>query len=239
MWLAFLNDSGETIPPFAAVEPLGLDESSGLVLVGKPSGAAVNVWFNGGAAVSPDDSGQLTTTLPARAAYAADNDDGADPVHGEIWGVQADSWYLHRGDLGFQVVGSGSKGICNVIPQPFSRDATRKPWNYVGPKTANYTAAVGEAVLVNMDAGDFTITLPDWTTSVVNDAVAIVIKGYLTSSRRMLVKPGGSDKLNGLTGSWVMADTDGVAGTGMGGVWEFLRTPESDWGWECSRHLTT
>ncbi len=114
-WMPVINTETDDCPPFAVVEILSVDASTGFANIGKPSASDTeNVFFNGPTAIPANSKGQVTQTMPAIAAYQADNSDGADPAHDEQWGTASGSWYLHKGKTGFRVIGQGGYGLCNV-----------------------------------------------------------------------------------------------------------------------------
>lgn len=121
-WMLAINTESEPCPPFAICEAKGVDEATGLLKIGKPSAdGQAAVFFNGGVQIPAYDAddlpgcqGQVHQTFPTRAAYETADDD-TPPAHDEIWGTQEDSWYLHKDEFGFRIIGSGSSGICNVI----------------------------------------------------------------------------------------------------------------------------
>ena len=115
-WMAVLNDESEAIPPYAIVEAKSVDQSTSLLRVGLPVGPTLGLcFFNGGAAIPVGGSGQVCSVTPARVAYQADTDQADEPAHGDLWGPRAGSWYLHKGEPGFLVVGDGGYGLCNVM----------------------------------------------------------------------------------------------------------------------------
>jgi hypothetical protein len=118
-WIPVYNQESEPVPPYGVVEIKSISSSTGIASVGKPSSdGSTAVFFNGPTPIPPAKTGQATQTKPAIAAYQADNTDCTQPVHGEEWGAESGSWYLHKGQTGFQVVGEGNYGLCNVISGP-------------------------------------------------------------------------------------------------------------------------
>jgi hypothetical protein len=171
-----INDDAEPCPGFAVVEAKGFDESTGLLKIGKPSAAgSTAVFFNGPSPIGPGDKGQIRHTFPTIAAYQPDNDDGADPEHGETWGTQADSWYLHRDEAGFKVIGDGVYGACNVIlDTPAGADSgfwarltdvvyTGGQWEYSWNRVEHLSVG-GAAVDIDGEAGYCRTTLVVETT---------------------------------------------------------------------------
>ncbi len=114
-WLPIINQESETCPPFGVMELKSTDSSTGLAKIGKPSADGTGtVLFNGPAAIPAGARGEGHQDFPNWAAYQADNDDAADPVHDETWGAKADSWYLHKDQPGFKIIGTAAYGLCNV-----------------------------------------------------------------------------------------------------------------------------
>jgi len=90
--------------------------------------------------------------MPAIAAYQADNSDGADPAHDEQWGTTSGSWYLHKSQTGFRVIGQGGYGLCNVqTDKDLSGTGTEQKFVYITSITT--TAGRYPAVLTVYDAG--------------------------------------------------------------------------------------
>jgi hypothetical protein len=113
------NGDDEACPPYGVCQITSISASTGIAVIGKPSAdSQTTVFFNGPTAIPAGGSGAVHQTLPTIAAYQADNDDNADPAHEDAWGTEADSWYLHKNQTGFQVVGTGAYGLCNVIAGP-------------------------------------------------------------------------------------------------------------------------
>jgi hypothetical protein len=117
-WIVVTNGTSETIPPYGVVRITSVDQSSGLPVVGKPNADDDNaVFVNGGAPIPAGEKGSVHCTFPAIAAFQADSGDGANPANGEIWGTKSGSWYLHKWNKGFKILGTGGFGLCNVIRQ--------------------------------------------------------------------------------------------------------------------------
>ncbi len=114
-WFPVYNQESETCPPGAVVEVKSIDTSNGYAKIGKPSADGTGaVFFNSLAAIPAGGRGECTGTLPATAAYQANNLTATDPAHDEAWGVVSGSWFLHFGYAGFRIVGAGGYGLCNV-----------------------------------------------------------------------------------------------------------------------------
>ncbi len=109
------NGDASACPAYAVVEVQSIDEDTGFAIIGPPTADGIGtVFFNGPTAIPAGQCGQMHQSFPAIAAYQADNDDGEDPAHAEVWGTVAGSWYLHRGQMGFKTIGAGGYGLCNV-----------------------------------------------------------------------------------------------------------------------------
>ena len=62
-------------------------------------------------------TGRPTRVFPAIVAYNQDPQTGDIPGNGNVWGVQAGSWYLEKAGSGFRVVGAGGDNqLCVVVP---------------------------------------------------------------------------------------------------------------------------
>ena len=177
--------------------------------------------------------------MPAIAAYQSDVD-GLDPAHGDTWGPKAGSWYLHKNYLGFQVIGDGGNGLCNVIAQPVKDIIGDLDYTWTTTKTSAYTAAVGEAVVCDVSGGGFTVTLPPWSASPENGRILISTIAYVAGVGKFAsVAPDGSDLINGISQVSKMADS-GINTTtdiNIGGDWRFIRSANASVGWSCSRYL--
>jgi hypothetical protein len=239
-WIVVTNGTNETIPPYGVCKITSLSQSTGIAVVGKVSvDGDTAVFVNGQAPIPPGESGSVHCTFPALAAYLADNDTGASPAHGETWKTKASSWYLHKGDTGFEIVGAGGFGVCNIIPPSAAKRTAYSgaAWEWTDIKTANYTAAAGEAVICDASGGGFAITLPSAET---NDQVLIVILNHFATPSNYITVDPGSSKLNGSSSPWIVADVNAVPGNaGAGGSWQFVQSGNSTLGWAVSRYLTT
>ena len=166
VWFSVTNGTAYTIPPYAVVKVTSINQSTGIAVVGQvTANGDTAVFFNGASPIPANGDGQVTPTMPAIAAYRLVSEDFpdavSDPAHGETWGTQAGSWFLHYGQPGFQILGTSGYGLCNVIPQPASEIAVAVTrWNYTDVKTANYTASVRDAVRLDCSGGGFTLYFP-------------------------------------------------------------------------------
>jgi hypothetical protein len=111
-------------------------------------------------------------------------------------------------------------------------------WTWTATKTANYTAASGEAVVCDASGGGFSVSLPP--SPAINDQVLIaMVNHFATPSNYMTVDPNGN-KVNGSSSGWLMAEVNGIPGNaGSGGSWLFVYSGNSDLGWAASRYLST
>lgn len=124
--LAVLNQSDVAVPPHGVMKSLDVDYTTGLLLVTQPDVDDENdtsrLIINSEAAIPAGASGSGTRDFPAKVAYQADNENGADPQPGETWGPLSGSWYLHRGQQGFRIIGGAFGQVVNVTqapPDPF------------------------------------------------------------------------------------------------------------------------
>lgn len=243
--ISVINGTSETIPPRAAVKITSFDQSTGLAIVGKVAFDGDAAIFFSGAAPIPSGSKGTIERDPHLAVAAYQADDGDDPAHGETWGTVAGSWYLHKrppGFPGFEVIGDGAYGLCNVISQP------RQGWNWTATKSAAdspYQAQPGDAITCDLVAGGINIDLPPWADLPADQGNVridvITWTGGGGGIRNVFVEPTVGDLINGNAGQWALDDGDGA---GMivgdsGGSWIFQRTGNSDIQWSCSRHLCT
>jgi hypothetical protein len=100
---AVLNDSGETIPAWAVMEP---SDFNGLYHTVRKPTVDDSAWvlLNGPMPISAGGYGSGTWDLPNLAKY--ETGDGT-PAVGESWGSRAGYWGLSRGYEGFIVLGNG------------------------------------------------------------------------------------------------------------------------------------
>lgn len=112
-WVPVKNDSGETIPAFAAMRITGQDSDSKSFTVDKPdTDSQVNVLFNGPCEIPSGLEGVGTHDMPATARY--EQADGT-PVAGQEWGVEADGWKLRRVKGGYLIAGVLGTGFVSVM----------------------------------------------------------------------------------------------------------------------------
>lgn len=176
------------------------------------------------------DSHRLLTGI-----HAWENDGFADSVEWQAYGTPTTR--VIRGPLNDvanrvyhyteNTYGSGSCTSC-------------QQWEWTDIKTADYTAAVGEAIPVQPGSSP-TITLPVWADSPLNGCVLISVIFDNTAGVVVQVAPDGTDKINGFSSAWSLVDSgeDVTANGSWGGYWQFVRSNDVDVGWSCSRFLST
>lgn len=118
-WLAFLNSSGEAIPPFAVMQIDGTDDSDPsrpVIKVKKPEGFGAEHLYliNGLTQVEDGEQSLGTRDVPTYVLFEPESDD---PALGEAWGPQADSWKIHRNGSGFQILGGVKDDKIFVVQQ--------------------------------------------------------------------------------------------------------------------------
>lgn len=109
-WVAVANTEAEAIPPYAAMEVFDVDDH-GVAQVRKPTvDHSTDILFNGSTPIPQYDTnpewsgfGKANSSFPAKAAFVQDDPPYSDPSGGEVWGVKAGDWYLHRGKTGFKI----------------------------------------------------------------------------------------------------------------------------------------
>ena len=123
-WLPVVNSENVPIPAFAAMAILGVDIATGSIIVGLPTrDGQTDLLFNGTTMIASWDgvsampSGEGHETFPTPAAYTYANEQNAQPVDGDIWGVVAGSWLLQKSRPGFRVIGDGANGVCMITRQ--------------------------------------------------------------------------------------------------------------------------
>lgn len=103
--LPVLNDSGEAIPPLAAMRISGLNTTYGVYTVGKPDAASQTqgIVFNGPTEIGTGLRGAAFMNPPVMALGHPDDDA---PVAGDDWGTEADEWKLRKDNTGFKAIGN-------------------------------------------------------------------------------------------------------------------------------------
>ena len=124
--LTVTNDSGEDLPAHAAVVVSSSDDAGGFSVT-KPTIAGQHVWISLRAALDGDET-QAVNEFPVEALY--DAADGV-PAVGEIWGADAGSWKLRKGQSGFRVCGTADEtlGLVPVERQPIGAAPTSDACN--------------------------------------------------------------------------------------------------------------
>lgn len=107
------NNSGETIPPFAVMQFTGGFDSENVPYVDKPDEDSTTtlLCFNLNSSILDGEYGWGTCETPNWVAYADDGSGSGTgtgdqiPSPREVWGTEANSWYLHSDQTGFVVIG--------------------------------------------------------------------------------------------------------------------------------------
>lgn len=132
-WLPVYNDSGETIPAFAAMRISGIVASTLEFKVAKPNSnnAVNNILFNGPVEIPAASFGIGTADTPAGVRY--DTADGT-PSNGDEWGVSSADWKLRNARNGFLIQGviDSSVGIATAARAAFSSSKIDDWWNDIG-----------------------------------------------------------------------------------------------------------
>jgi hypothetical protein len=107
LWLPFINDDDEAVPPCAAMEFVSIDED-GFLHCQQPSVSGLrHAFINGMFPVQAGAQGMCSNHPVGVAAY----DYLYDPEPGQIWGTLKDSWYIHKGEFGFVILGGETGSI--------------------------------------------------------------------------------------------------------------------------------
>ncbi len=109
-WLLIKNIDSSPIPPGGVCRPVGANDDGSIAVTQPIIDSQTDVLFNGEGVVPPGQFGQATRTMPAIAAYQ-----GAPPVNRDIRGAKKGSWYLSEDQTGFEIMGVGVQGLCNVL----------------------------------------------------------------------------------------------------------------------------
>jgi hypothetical protein len=121
-WYRVYNDSGEEVPPFAAMQIVSADaDDDGVYIIQKPDtdNQVSGILFNGRLPIRADEYGAGTFDFPCAAAF----DDASTPDNGDQIGVDAGEWYLDKSHTGFfclteGTVVTGQKGYVSVVALP-------------------------------------------------------------------------------------------------------------------------
>lgn len=124
---AVFNDSGEVIPPGAAVEPTGQIDAQGRVKVRKPTADSVlSVLLNSLAKIDVDGVGLASSPYPACTFAVHLSDTPGDRA--EV-GTKAGDWYLRTGQKGFVCVGGfDAHRLMNAVPDPAAVGGASTSW---------------------------------------------------------------------------------------------------------------
>lgn len=142
----FRNNTGVDIPPYAVMQFTGGFDDQGVPQVGlvTADNTTTLLCFNLGGTVLDGEVGWGVTETPNWVAYSSlptsdsdsdsdyegssdsDSDhyctsDGVIPMPGEEWGTKADSFFIHQGGTGFNIIGTieddpmKERGICRAF----------------------------------------------------------------------------------------------------------------------------
>lgn len=103
-WISVINGDTDPVPPFAALMALDIDSDGNIVVQRPDSDSMIDILINGYLSIAPGLKGSATRDLPMRILF--DLSFGTYPNAGEIWGTQADSWFLGRTKDGFKAMGA-------------------------------------------------------------------------------------------------------------------------------------
>lgn len=117
-YFVVINADSTVAPPFAVMQISGLN-SDGIVTVVRPTidSQPNGLLINGPGPIPVGGKGQGHNTYPCVAAYSQNNSTNANPAEGEFWGTKSGKWELHKDQTGFRVIGTGGRGLCNVMRQ--------------------------------------------------------------------------------------------------------------------------
>ncbi len=100
----FLNNSGETVPPWGVMEVTG--STGGIVDIRKPTTAFKRMYLvNGDSEVGNGVVGTGTWLNDDLGGYAL-YETGSSPAYGEQWGAKPAQWTLSKNRPGFEIIGS-------------------------------------------------------------------------------------------------------------------------------------
>lgn len=143
-WLAFRNDSGETIPAFAAMRITGVVtiEGRSVIKVDKPNDDNLtNLLFNSPVNVPSGGYGSGTHEFPCYAKYQT----ASSAVLDEEWGTESGSWALKKDNTGYLIIGGETSDRVIV------RRASDGPFVLLGKTDASH--AKGANGTVSLYAG--------------------------------------------------------------------------------------
>ena len=201
---AVINHDSTDVPPFGVMEFYGVttipDQSSQsnspAAWIQRPTiDGRTDVLFNGPAPITAN-GGQGAghyATPSTIAAYDQANEENAMPAHGDIWGVKAGSWYLAKSRPGFKVIGPGTAGFCNVMPQPTTLTLKIKVTSITPVGTFSFagTTSSGSAIVTaitstaNLNAGAavYGAGIPDGTAILsVDSSTQVTLTNNATAS---------------------------------------------------------
>lgn len=115
-YVKIINDDDEPIPPYGVCVVTSIDDENILHVARPTKSGATSVLFNGPVGVPVGEEGMAIGALPAKAAWTHDSQRNDEPQAGDVWGVKADEWYLHREYPGFKVMGGVDGNTFVVAP---------------------------------------------------------------------------------------------------------------------------
>jgi hypothetical protein len=152
-WLACLNNSGQTIPAFAAVRVTDAD-STGVLQGIQPTANGQDVYLNGPIPIKAGSVGRVTRDWPWYALY--DSGTGT-PANGDTWGATANSWKLAKNNAGFTVDGGVDATLGVVLVRGAMGSSTG------GGASSNFGCIVALASPITY--ADNSVTLIHWDTA--------------------------------------------------------------------------
>ena len=156
-WLAFRNDSGETIPAFAAMRITGVVtiEGRSVIKVDKPNDDNLtNLLFNSPVNVPSGGYGSGTHEFPCYAKYQT----ASSAVLDEEWGTESGSWALKKDNAGYLIIGG------ETADRVIVRRAVDGPFELLGKTDASHAkGASGTVSIYSGTPGSETDTTIDLT----------------------------------------------------------------------------
>lgn len=111
----FRNNSGETVPAYAAMRITGTEQSDGIerLIIAKPNSSSQQVYLVNGSDPVADTAQGWGTWL-----WHGDwllYDDANTPAYGETWGPQNASWEVKKDNPGFVILGGATGGSTDLV----------------------------------------------------------------------------------------------------------------------------
>lgn len=163
------NTASSAVPPFGLMRVTGI-LTDGYAEIAQPTAdnPISSILVNGQCAIPAGAYGAGTATFPGIIAYnpASATGTAVTPAAGEDWGVDAGSWLLTRGRVGFQILGAGhaTKFLVNAMPkewggrwQPFTNGASQTASAYGVLRITGSTSTLLTAARPNGTYGIYAI----------------------------------------------------------------------------------